>query len=173
MTDQFINSSKFLTDAEHNRLMARLDGDNSWEALAIELLLKYGMRSGELLQLRSRDISRTAKSMWVRGTKGSRDREFPLPPDLLSRLLAIKSPVDDEPIFAINRFQLMRIWDLYKPTMGKTLHCLRHTCAVRNYAKTKDLQKVQRLLGHRSIMTTMKYQDFDYSLETFKEMLDV
>ena len=38
-----------------------------------------------------------------------------------------------------------------------TLHCLRHTFAVREYIKTKDIFRVCQLLHHSSVVTTEKY----------------
>jgi len=38
-----------------------------------------------------------------------------------------------------------------------TLHCLRHTYAVREYLKCKDIFKVCQLLHHSSVTTTEKY----------------
>ncbi len=46
-------------------------------------------------------------------------------------------------------------------TIGKAyrFHALRHTFAIRVYASTKDILLVKRLLGHRSLQSTLVYAD--------------
>ena len=43
----------------------------------------------------------------------------------------------------------------------RTLHCLRHTFAVRRYLETRDIYSVKTELGHSSVVTTEKYANFD------------
>ena len=43
----------------------------------------------------------------------------------------------------------------------RTLHCLRHTFAVRRYLETRDIYLVKTELGHSSVVTTEKYANFD------------
>jgi len=175
MNTQIVPSKKFLTEKELLRLQDKLANDYSVETLMIEILMVYGMRGGELLRLRMCDLNIENKSIIIRGTKKSKDREFPLG-TLFKRTLNQAYEVcrkEKDFVFPYSRFQLMRIWDKYKPTVTKTLHCLRHTAALRIYEQTKDLNKVQKVLGHRSILTTMKYQDFDYTVEVYKEIFDV
>ncbi|MBK9387297.1 MAG: tyrosine-type recombinase/integrase [Planctomycetes bacterium] len=40
---------------------------------------------------------------------------------------------------------------------GASAHALRHTLATRVYARTGDLGVVQRVLGHASVATTVRY----------------
>jgi len=42
-----------------------------------------------------------------------------------------------------------------------TLHCLRHTFAVRRYLETRDIYLVKTELGHTSVVTTEKYANID------------
>ena len=42
-----------------------------------------------------------------------------------------------------------------------TLHCLRHTFAVRKYLQTRDIYLVKKELGHTSVVMTEKYANFD------------
>ncbi len=51
-------------------------------------------------------------------------------------------------------------------------HLLRHTFATRFYRQTKDIHKLQRLLGHSDISTTAIYmhvadEELDASMEAF------
>ena len=43
----------------------------------------------------------------------------------------------------------------------RTLHCLRHTFAVRRYLETRDIYLVKTELGHASVVMTEKYANFD------------
>lgn len=175
MNDNIIESKKFLTQAQFKKLRDKLHSDGSVEALMIKILMVYGMRGGELLNLRFRDINMEHKSIVIRGSKRSRDRELPLGPGMFKRTLDQAYEVcrkETDKVFPYSRFQLMRIWDKYKPAVQKTLHCLRHTCALRIYEETKDIQKVQKVLGHKSILSTMKYQDFDYTIDVYKEIFN-
>ena len=46
----------------------------------------------------------------------------------------------------------------------RNFHCLRHTFAVRQYAKTGDIYLVSKLLGHSSVKTTERYARFDLQM---------
>lgn len=169
-----LNHSKFLTNVEQIRLKRRLEEDHSKEALMIQLLFTYGMRGGELRSLRVCDINHDEKTMHIKGQKGSRSRTFPLALPLFKRLTAISKTLSDEDlVFPVSRFQLMRIWDDYKPIFNKTLHCLRHSAAIRLYQEHKDIQLVQNILGHRNLTTTLIYQQHVYDTEKYREVFDV
>lgn len=43
---------------------------------------------------------------------------------------------------------------------GKTLHCFRHTFAVRKWQETGDIYKVKELLGHTTVSVTERYTRF-------------
>ena len=55
-----------------------------------------------------------------------------------------------------------------------TLHCLRHTFAVRRYLETRDIYLVKTELGHTSVVTTEKYANFDIRKleEDFPSLVD-
>ena len=44
---------------------------------------------------------------------------------------------------------------------GKSLHCLRHTFAVRRYLETKDIYGVAKELGHSNVTTSQIYTKFN------------
>ena len=54
-----------------------------------------------------------------------------------------------------------RMWhkmhDLGMIDYNQTIYSFRHTSAVNIYKKTKDLQILQKLLGHSDMMVTLKY----------------
>lgn len=168
-----LTPKKYLTAPEVFKLRNRLKDDLTGKALMIELLMTYGMRSGELLDLRLKDLNFDERTVEIRGTKGSRDRCFPINrPDLWKRLIKAseKCKSDLDRVFPISRFQLMRIWGKYKPCVSKTLHSLRHTAAIRLYQQTKDIHVVQNVLGHKQLSSTLIYQQYVYGVEKFKEI---
>ena len=60
-----------------------------------------------------------------------------------------------------------------KLELDKTkFHCLRHTFAVMEYLRTKDIYKVCKKLGHSSVTTTEIYAKFelDNLAEDFKSL---
>ena len=170
-----LDSSKVLTDAEDQALLNMLNRSTCRDSLMLRLLRDYGMRCGELLSLRSCDINPIDKTITIHGSKGSRDREFPLPDDLFERLMAqvrinlIKNNHGYDKVFPITYRRLCDIWAFWRPAK-KGLHSLRHRAAVRLYRQTKDIQFVQRVLGHKFLITTLIYQEFVYTQDEFRKV---
>jgi integrase/recombinase XerC len=169
-----LNKNKYLLDPEVDRLeellRKRLASD-ARDALAIFLALRTGGRASEVLALRKSDLNAYDETIFIRGIKGSNDRELPLEARLFEQLArfadSLKAP---ELIFPIGYHRLRQIWDLYRPC-AKKFHSLRHTFAIRLYRKTKDLRLVQVALGHRNITNTMIYADYVYSQQELKKLI--
>lgn len=84
--------------------------------------------------------------------------------DLMTR----KSQVEGDAIFArgLNQVNPANMWTKKinqflksKCEGGFTTHDFRKTAATNLYNRTKDIVKVQKLLGHHSIVTTRRYID--------------
>lgn len=167
--EKFLNTEELSTlrgTIEHQRL---LDPRN---CLMIELALLTGARAMELLNLKFSDFEDIDGmcSVYITASKGSRDRQIPLPADIYAR---VKTRVGDDPsqrVFPISYSRLVQIWADYQPS-SKSWHCLRHTMAVLLFKKTKDLKLVQMALGHRRISTTSIYQDFLYTQDELRRMI--
>ncbi|MBL7047381.1 MAG: tyrosine-type recombinase/integrase [Candidatus Marinimicrobia bacterium] len=43
---------------------------------------------------------------------------------------------------------------------GKTLHCLRHSYALKTWSESGDINLTRELLGHTTLSTTMIYTKF-------------
>ena len=54
---------------------------------------------------------------------------------------------------------------------GKTLHCLRHTFALRKLMETNNISLVKELLGHSSVQVTEIYTQFpkSYLMQIFEQ----
>jgi integrase len=134
------------------------------------LILELGARPSEFLNTRVRDFNRAEQSIFIRGLKGSNDRELPILPKragALERVVLDQYGVrewreldPDAALFPIGYHRLAQIWDLFRPNPDKSIKALRHTFAVNLYGRTKDLRIVQMCLGHRNVMNTIVYLDF-------------
>lgn len=172
-----LNKNKYLLDPEVERLERLLENQPPTEdrdVLLLWLAMKTGARATELLNLRKVDINPYDRTLFIRGIKGSNDRELPLAPWLFVRLQAYSerngAGHQGADLFPIGYHRLRQIWDLYRPC-AKKFHALRHTFAIRLYRKTKDLRLVQVALGHRNITNTMIYADYVYSQQELRKLI--
>lgn len=169
-----LNKNKYLIDPEVERLERVLQTDDRAElrdTLILQLALKTGARAMELLQLRHVDLNAYDQTVFIRGIKGSNDREIPLRKELFEKfMLYAQTQPRNENLFPIGYHRLRQIWDWYRPT-PKKFHSLRHTFAIRLYRKTKDLRLVQVALGHRNITNTMIYADYVYSQSELRKLI--
>lgn len=169
-----LNKNKYLLEPEVERLEIELEKDfdqNPRDVLLLFLALRTGGRATELLEIRHADLNDYDKTVFIRGIKGSNDREIPLPPLLYDRLrdFSLTVPKNGD-LFDIGYHRLRQIWDWYRPT-PKKFHSLRHTFAIRLYRKTKDIRLLQVALGHRNITNTMIYADYVYSQQELKKLI--
>jgi len=137
-----------------------------------------GLRAGELLALRWRDVDFAGSLVRVRASyaggalttpKSGRVRSVPLAPEVATALakLSRREPFtgDDELVFAgaagsfLDGSALRR---RYKAALKRAelrplrFHDLRHTFGTRMIAKA-DIRRVQEWMGHADIQTTMRY----------------
>ncbi|MFW5473682.1 tyrosine-type recombinase/integrase [Knoellia sp. CPCC 206450] len=129
------------------------------ERLAIDLAGRCGMRRGEIARVRVEDVEGdlAGRSLRVTG-KGGHVRLVPLPHDLAETILehgtgwVFPSPRGGH----LTPHHLSKAVSRLLPD-GVTMHSLRHRCATRAYAATRDLRAVQELLGHSRPETTATY----------------
>ena len=166
-----LNKSKYLLDSEFNKLDELLKTylkTDSRNCSLLYLAVHTGARAKELLNIRKKDLDPESKTVFIRGIKGSNDREIPLYPWLFKEVIKLDS--SSELVFPISYNRLRQIWQLYRPT-HKKFHSLRHTFAIRLYKKTKDIRLVQVALGHRNITNTMVYADYVYTQQELKRLI--
>ena len=173
-----LNKNKYLLDPEADELERLLKihlEQDPRNCLLLYLALYTGARAQELLNLRRSDLNAYDQSVFIRGLKGSNDREIPLYPWLFDRctrhlVSSTSSTTDSRELFGISYSRLRQIWDFYRP-VPKKFHALRHTFAIRLFKKTKDLRLVQVALGHRNITNTMVYADYVYSQQELRRLI--
>lgn len=166
-----ITSDKYLQPSEHERLLQTLRiarYTDTRNALMIELALRCGARASELLDLRKSDLKDDFEMVFIRGIKGSKDRDVALNSDFYKRLKEYAAGVDDL-LFPISYKRFHQIWHEYTPNPLKGIHSLRHTFAILFYEKTKDVLKLKRALGHVSLKNTMVYTEVRYSKEEMRK----
>jgi len=167
----------FLTIEESNLLLKHAEG--IWRDVFL-VLLKTGMRKGELLALTWENINWdraqivVSQSMWEReitSTKSDRIRYIDMTREVFSCLQERKKPrgfvfTNEQD----NHFSMRRINDALEQTCKKahlrkiTVHTLRHTFASHLAMAGAPLQAIQGLLGHSDIQTTMRYAHLSKSI---------
>jgi len=137
-----------------------------------------GLRMGELLALRWRDVDFAGsvirvRSSWAGGQlttpKSGQVRSVPMAPDVASALARVGDREhwtgDDDLVFASDTGSYLADSALrvrYKAALRRAslrdlrFHDLRHTFGTRMIAKA-DVRRVQEWMGHADIQTTMKY----------------
>lgn len=144
--------------------------------LLVRLMLKTGLRRGEVLALTWADIDLDLGELLVRYGKGGKSRRVPLEDaDLLARLLAMRTSrgVDDRselspPVFVTPGDKRLSITSFYRifhrilqladlSGRGIRPHTLRHTFGSVLCERGVPVPYVRDLLGHSDISSTMVY----------------
>ena len=135
------------------------------------LLLRTGMRVGELLDLRASDVNLTEEKILIYiGEKNYRGRVVYLSEDAVEAAeawLAIRDSHEDMLFYSSRRPALSyaAVRDRFKKYLekaglsgkGYTIHCLRHTFASELLNAGLRLEVLQQLLGHSSLEVTRQY----------------
>ncbi|MCE2467741.1 MAG: tyrosine-type recombinase/integrase [Caldilineaceae bacterium] len=150
----------------------------------LETLLSTGMRVGELVALRTRELDEADGSAWVTGKRGRTRKVFfatfawQSTTEYLrqrhSAGLTYRGPLGDQPVFArhdrragtevlpLSTGAVQRMFRKLAQRAGLDLkdvtpHALRHYFGTRMYRATSDLAVTQTALGHASPVTTRIY----------------
>ncbi|HEY0278384.1 MAG TPA: tyrosine-type recombinase/integrase [Solirubrobacterales bacterium] len=160
-------------------VMALVRAASSTQDAAIYLTAAFtGLRRGELLALRWRDVDFANQVVWVRSSyadgalttpKSGKVRSVPMAPDVAEALAKLGQrknwTADDDLVFVgqsgsyLDGRALRRRYDAALKRAGLRklrFHDLRHTFGTRMIGKA-DIRRVQEWMGHADIQTTMKY----------------
>lgn len=138
------------------RLMASPDVQERATGLMIGLAGRCGLRRAEIAATHTRDVQ--GEYLRVTG-KGGVTREIALPPRIKAAVLAAPDGLvfpGARPGKPITPDAAGRRISRELPA-GWTAHTLRHRYATEAYERTGDLLLVQRMMGHASPVTTMRY----------------
>jgi site-specific recombinase XerD len=152
---------RWLQDEEEERVRKAFVADShEWE---FDLALHTGMRRGEQFWLRWKDVDLERGNLTVKGKTG---RRHLMANETAIRALRKLHVLSGEKEFVCpdNDGTAKRDWrtwlfDAVKEAGVEDFHWhdLRHTFASRLVMKGVDIRTVQELLGHKSIVQTMKY----------------
>jgi integrase/recombinase XerD len=157
-------------DPDHVRRFLSVIDDTRDRAMVL-VLLRTGMRIGELLSTKVSDLHIRERTITIfEGRKNRRGRVVYLSPDALSALKAWLKRRDTGAEFvfhAQNRTRMSyttahMMFEKYLKMAGLlgkgySLHCLRHTFASELLNAGMRLEHLQELLGHDSIEVTRRY----------------
>lgn len=145
------------SDAEIN---AWRDGLEPVPRLALDLMLTYGLRFGELFFLPA-DVDGVGARLTLRNRKAGDTLTVPLVPEHARTLAAMASTRQaDQPVFAYTYWGLMSRLRTAAAKAGlgaRAIHGARHHAATTLLRTTGNLKLTQRMLGHASIQSTMRY----------------
>ncbi len=131
------------------------------------LLAETGLRRSELFK-----CTLEGDYLHLHQTKGRKERLVRIPQELIPDfLLATEDPLSED--YISHAFTRAVREAGIKPN-GRSLHSLRHTFALREYARTKDIYLVKGLLGHSSVTVTEVYMRYpeQYLAQVFGDKLD-
>lgn len=168
-----MNNKKFLSDEESNHLETYLRlklATDPRDCLLLLIAMKTGARASEVLAIRKEDVEVSSQSLFIRGMKGSNDRQIPIDSLIFKKLIKYMDTISSDLIFPITYKRMQQIWYQYRP-VKKKLHSLRHTLAIKVYKKAKDIHLVKTILGHSNIQNTLVYLDYVQSQKDMRKAL--
>jgi integrase len=162
---------RFLDDADATRLARAIAAEpDPLRRLVLELLMRTGMRVGELCALESDAVVRIGDGWWLRIPVGKlhNDRYVPLHPVLLPLLDAWRAAHGDSSLGLLltndgrplNRHGVTRMVNRAARRAGLGHlhpHQLRHTLATQAVNRGMRLEAIAALLGHRTLRMTIRY----------------
>lgn len=145
-----------LSDEEFMKIISLLDKKESSRSTKVAFLLAYesGLRISEVLKLKKEDINETAKTIFIRQGKFSKDRVVPLPKTwktyMMKYIPISKGERALEQAFK-KRVRKLGLNPIYH------FHSLRHSFATHCLERGMPINQVQILMGHSSVGTTNVY----------------
>lgn len=165
---------RHLTEAESQHLEIFLKTEVNQPADRLRsacmlLMLHSGLRSGECVAVRFQDLDLSGQRLIIRQGKGQRDRLVYLSQTTCQAIQSylqgtLRNPTDPLWLYP-NGKPMSQYWLTERVSAaGKAIgikdlypHRLRHTCATRLLNAGMDITRIQKLLGHEMISTTMIY----------------
>lgn len=134
--------------------------------ISFQLAFFCGLRISEIVKLKKENIDNTRQMLFIKESKGNKDRYVPYPKRLSPRLKLI--PIN----IGVRSLQIAFKSTLKRSNIKKdlTFHDLRHSFASYCHSQGMSLKDVQQILGHSNIATTSIY--LHTSPEQIKNKLD-
>ncbi len=156
-----------LAISQVERLFSKLE--NLKHKTMLFLAYSAGLRVGEVVSLRIKDIHSERMVINIKGAKGKKDRMVVLSQgilELLRKYYATYKPKywlfegqqKEEPYSTRSLQQIFhRAKNEAKIIQDVTFHSLRHSYATHLHERGTDIRLIQELLGHNDIKTTLRY----------------
>lgn len=146
-------------------------------AAFLQTLKDTGARIGEIRQLQWTDINEKNSTIAINHPgKGSRTRTVRVSAKTIGMLKNLSKKNGDY-VFCHNSVSTRASFEDARKRLAERMqnprllkihfHTLRHWRASREYEKTGDIYAVKDLLGHKSLMSTDRYQHSNYSSEEY------
>jgi integrase len=162
---------KFLDDDQATKFMQAATRLDPQRRLVFEMLIRTGIRIGELCALRNDAIKRIGDTVWMQVPVGKlhTDRYIPLHPILLELLHTWRetAPQNTTELLITNstggpldRYSVSRTVDRCARWAGighVHPHQLRHTLATQAINRGMSLEAIAAMLGHKSMRMTLVY----------------
>jgi integrase len=171
-------------DRENNQRVRYLDKNETDRFLAcckdhlrpiVFLALRTGMRQGEIFRMRWSDVDLKKRQILIPVTKSGESRRAPISNDLLEMLLSLPSRLEGGHVFPSNMPRYgsssgkgptdpyVDVKNSFRHALNLAgiedfrFHDLRHTFASHLVMQGVDLNTVRELLGHKSLVMTLRY----------------
>jgi integrase len=140
--------------------------DQKWRKLPALIVLGFhtGLRVGNLLDLKWRDIDLEARTATVAVTKNGRPHIAPLTDRCLEELLRLRKGQPDERVFKSylndKPFNYRTLWgNVCKEAgyEGRTFHWLRHGCGSALASAGIAQAQIMQVMGHRTLIASARY----------------
>ena len=140
--------------------------DQRWRKLPALIVLGFhtGLRVGNLLDLKWRDIDLEAKAATVAVTKNGRPHIAPLTNRCLEELLRLRKGQPDERVFKSylndKSFNYRTLWGKVCKEAGydgRTFHWLRHGCGSALASAGVAQAQIMQVMGHRTLIASARY----------------
>lgn len=166
---------RWLSDDEEKSLMQAATNP-WWFRNFVIVALHTGMRKGEILNLKWKDVDFKRRILTVVKSKNGEKRSIPMSMTLFETLGSIKVRDISGRVFPLSGWSVRKAFDkaVEKAQIENfRLHDCRHTFATRLVQNGVDLYKVKELLGHKTLAMTMRYaHHYPESLRSSVELLD-
>lgn len=159
---------------------------NPKHRLLLATVYSAGLRVSEVVHLKVRDVDPSRMTLRVEQGKGRKDRVVPLSRRLLQQIESYwKKHPSNQWLFpnrhgtrGVDVTVAQKVFTMAKLRTGISkrggIHSLRHAFATHLIESGADVPTVQRLLGHRSVSTTMRYFHLSQArLATIRSPLDL
>lgn len=156
----------YLSEEQENKILEKALNINKRLYHIIITLIDTGMRRGELKKLKKSDIQvhQGVNVICLDDTKNGTARVIPLTTRAKESLEYLKDTSKDNTYVIYERTNYINTqWNIVREELNESgnpyfvPHILRHTCCTRLVQKGAPIKKVQLFMGHKNILTTMRY----------------